>query len=45
MIRSGQLAGTVLNDAVNQAKATFEIARNFSRGKARSARDKMEVNQ
>jgi len=33
MVRSGQLAGTVLNDAVNQAKATFEIARNLGEGK------------
>ncbi|MBL4830996.1 MAG: galactose/glucose ABC transporter substrate-binding protein MglB [Aliivibrio sp.] len=34
MVRSGQMAGTVLNDAVNQAKATFELTRNLANGKS-----------
>jgi len=34
MIRSGQLAGTVLNDAAIQAKATYEITRNLALGKS-----------
>jgi methyl-galactoside transport system substrate-binding protein len=33
MVRNGQMAGTVLNDAGNQAKATFELARNLANGK------------
>ncbi|KPU83959.1 sugar ABC transporter substrate-binding protein, partial [Psychromonas sp. PRT-SC03] len=33
MIKSGQMAGTVLNDADNQAKATFELARNLANGR------------
>jgi methyl-galactoside transport system substrate-binding protein len=33
MVRSGQLAGTVLNDAPNQAKATYELTRNLAQGK------------
>ncbi|MFT7681838.1 MAG: methyl-galactoside transport system substrate-binding protein [Moritella dasanensis] len=32
MVRSGQLAGTVLNDASNQAKATYEMTRNLGTG-------------
>ncbi|EAS45187.1 galactose/glucose ABC transporter substrate-binding protein MglB [Photobacterium profundum] len=32
MVRSGQMAGTVLNDASNQAKATFELTRNLANG-------------
>ncbi|MGF1765441.1 galactose/glucose ABC transporter substrate-binding protein MglB [Aliivibrio kagoshimensis] len=34
MVRSGQMAGTVLNDATNQAKATFELTRNLANGKS-----------
>ncbi|EDM65278.1 putative galactoside ABC transporter, periplasmicD-galactose/D-glucose-binding protein [Moritella sp. PE36] len=34
MVRSGQLAGTVLNDAPNQAKATYEMTRNLGTGLA-----------
>ena len=34
MVRSGQLAGTVLNDAPNQAKATYEMTRNLGIGLA-----------
>jgi len=32
MVRTGQLAGTVLNDAPNQAKATYEMTRNLGTG-------------
>ncbi len=32
MVRQGDLAGTVLNDANNQARATYEIARNLANG-------------
>lgn len=34
LIKSGAMAGTVLNDASNQAKATFELAKNLGEGKA-----------
>ena len=34
MIDNGQMAGTVLNDATNQAKATFDLAKNLAEGKA-----------
>jgi methyl-galactoside transport system substrate-binding protein len=34
MVKSGQMAGTVLNDADNQAKATFDLAKNLAEGKA-----------
>jgi methyl-galactoside transport system substrate-binding protein len=33
LIKSGDMAGTVLNDAQSQAKATFELARNLANGK------------
>jgi len=33
LVKSGAMAGTVLNDADNQAKATFEIAKNLAAGK------------
>lgn len=33
LIEKGILAGTVLNDAVNQSKATFELAKNLANGK------------
>ena len=32
LVRKGELAGTVLNDAQNQAKATFELTRNLAQG-------------
>ena len=32
-IESGEMMGTVLNDAKNQAKATFELAFNLAQGK------------
>lgn len=34
LIKGGQMQGTVLNDANNQAKAAFELANNLARGKA-----------
>ncbi|WP_159566230.1 galactose/glucose ABC transporter substrate-binding protein MglB [Budvicia diplopodorum] len=33
LIRQGTMAGSVLNDATNQAKATFELAKNLAEGK------------
>ncbi|MFA0084309.1 methyl-galactoside ABC transporter substrate-binding protein [Vibrio sp. 10N.286.49.C2] len=33
LVKSGAMAGTVLNDADSQAKATFELARNLANGK------------
>ena len=33
LVKSGALAGTVLNDANNQAKATFDLAKNLADGK------------
>lgn len=33
LIKSGAMAGTVLNDADNQAKATFDMAKNLAEGK------------
>lgn len=33
MVKSGAMAGTVLNDAANQAKATFDLAKNLAEGK------------
>ncbi|RKF14498.1 galactose/glucose ABC transporter substrate-binding protein MglB [Alginatibacterium sediminis] len=32
LVKSGAMAGTVLNDAGNQAKATFELTRNLANG-------------
>lgn len=34
MVKSGAMAGTVLNDAENQARATFQMAKNLADGKA-----------
>ncbi len=33
LVKSGAMAGTVLNDAANQAKATFELTKNLAEGK------------
>ncbi|WP_313363928.1 substrate-binding domain-containing protein, partial [Mixta calida] len=33
MVKSGAMAGTVLNDGANQAKATFDLAKNLADGK------------
>jgi methyl-galactoside transport system substrate-binding protein len=37
MVGNGQMAGTVLNDANNQAKATFDLTKNLADGKAAGA--------
>ena len=37
LVKSGALAGTVLNDAENQAKATLDIANNLANGKEPTA--------
>ncbi|UYM17798.1 galactose/glucose ABC transporter substrate-binding protein MglB [Endozoicomonas euniceicola] len=34
LIRSGEMQGTVLNDGINQARATLELTHNLARGKA-----------
>uniref|UniRef100_UPI003BA17D2E galactose/glucose ABC transporter substrate-binding protein MglB n=1 Tax=Aeromonas jandaei TaxID=650 RepID=UPI003BA17D2E len=34
LVKSGAMAGTVLNDAANQAKATYELTKNLAEGKA-----------
>ncbi|MFC3912880.1 galactose/glucose ABC transporter substrate-binding protein MglB [Pseudaeromonas sharmana] len=34
LVEKGELAGTVLNDAKNQAKATFDLTKNLAEGKA-----------
>ena len=34
LVKKGEMAGTVLNDADNQARATFELTRNLANGKA-----------
>ena len=34
LIKGGQMQGTVLNDANNQAKAAFQLANNLANGKA-----------
>ena len=34
LVKSGAMAGTVLNDANGQAKATFDLAKNLAEGKA-----------
>ncbi|AXF76419.1 galactose/glucose ABC transporter substrate-binding protein MglB [Erwinia tracheiphila] len=34
LVKSGAMAGTVLNDAQNQAKATFDMAKNLAAGKS-----------
>ncbi len=44
LIKSGDMAGTVLNDADSQAKATFELARNLANGKAATEGTQWELN-
>jgi len=34
LVKSGAMAGTVLNDGNNQAQATFDLAKNLAEGKA-----------
>ena len=33
LVESGQMQGTVLNDADNQARATFQLAKNLAEGR------------
>ena len=42
LVKSGAMAGTVLNDANNRAKATFELAKNLADGKRRRGRHQLE---
>ncbi|MGR5176645.1 galactose/glucose ABC transporter substrate-binding protein MglB [Vibrio parahaemolyticus] len=44
LIKSGEMAGTVLNDADSQAKATFELARNLANGKEATEGTQWELN-
>ncbi|WP_428773221.1 galactose/glucose ABC transporter substrate-binding protein MglB [Vibrio sp.] len=44
LIKSGDMAGTVLNDADSQAKATFELARNLANGKKAEEGTQWQVN-
>lgn len=37
LVEKGEMAGTVLNDGENQAKATFELTRNLAQGKDATA--------
>lgn len=37
LVKSGAMAGTVLNDAQNQARATFDLAKNLAEGKPAAA--------
>jgi len=43
LVKSGAMAGTVLNDANNQAKATFELAKNLAEGKPAADGTKWKV--
>jgi len=43
MVKSGAMAGTVLNDAENQAKATFDLAKNLAAGKPAAAGTQWKV--
>lgn len=43
LVRQGAMAGTVLNDATNQAKATFELAKNLAEGKPAAEGTKWEI--
>ncbi|MGF1696798.1 galactose/glucose ABC transporter substrate-binding protein MglB [Vibrio kyushuensis] len=43
LVKSGKMAGTVLNDAGSQAKATFELARNLANGKPAAEGTQWEV--
>ncbi|WP_165311497.1 galactose/glucose ABC transporter substrate-binding protein MglB [Vibrio ziniensis] len=44
LVKSGEMAGTVLNDATSQAKATFELARNLAEGKKATEGTQWEMN-
>lgn len=43
LIKSGAMAGTVLNDAPNQALATFQLAKNLADGKEPTAGTKFKI--
>ncbi|WP_230514073.1 galactose/glucose ABC transporter substrate-binding protein MglB [Limnobaculum parvum] len=43
LVRQGTMAGTVLNDASNQAKATFELSKNLAEGKPAAQGTKWEI--
>lgn len=44
LVKSGEMAGTVLNDADAQAQATFELARNLAQGKPATEGTKWTLN-
>lgn len=44
LVKSGALAGTVLNDAVNQAKVTLDIAKNLAEGKSATENTTFKLN-
>lgn len=43
LIKKGELAGTVLNDGVNQGKAVVQLANNLAQGKAANESTKWEL--
>ncbi|MDX8335086.1 MULTISPECIES: galactose/glucose ABC transporter substrate-binding protein MglB [Cetobacterium] len=43
MVENGDVAGTVLNDGLNQGQATYEIAKNLAKGKKPTEGTKWEV--
>ncbi|MGL5053321.1 MAG: galactose/glucose ABC transporter substrate-binding protein MglB [Cetobacterium sp.] len=43
MLQNGDIAGTVLNDGINQGEATYEIAKNLAKGKAATEGTKWEL--
>ena len=43
MVENGDMAGTVLNDGMNQGQATYEIAKNLAQGKSPSEGTKWEL--
>ncbi|WP_297405991.1 galactose/glucose ABC transporter substrate-binding protein MglB [uncultured Cetobacterium sp.] len=44
MIEKGEMAGTVLNDGINQGQAAYEIARNLGQGKSPVEGTKWKLN-
>ena len=43
MVENGDMAGTVLNEGMNQGQATYEIAKNLAQGKSPSEGTKWEL--
>ena len=43
MVENGDIAGTVLNDGMNQGQATYEIAKNLAEGKKPTEGTKWEL--